>query len=86
MLDGSHYFECKCGSSEHTVRFVLDEEENELYVDIFLNQYRNIFQRIWVAIKYVFGYECKNVHWDGWILRDNDVVRLESLLKRIKIE
>jgi len=27
MLDGTHYFECACGSDEHTIRFTLDKED-----------------------------------------------------------
>ncbi len=35
MLDGTHYFECRCGGSEHTLRFILDKEEKELHTDLF---------------------------------------------------
>lgn len=37
MLDGSYFFECKCGSDEHTLRFILDREDNCIYTTIFLN-------------------------------------------------
>jgi len=77
----THYFECQCYSDEHTLKFLIDEEEKDLYVSIFLNQYRNIFKRIWVAIKYVFGYKCKYGHWDTWMLREEDFKRLQQLLK-----
>ncbi len=86
MLDETEFFECKCYSDEHTLKFIYDEERNEIYTSIFLNQYRNIFKRINVAIKYIFGYKCKYGHWDVWILINDDSKRLIELLKKIKKE
>ncbi|MGA1842993.1 MAG: hypothetical protein ACMUIS_00335 [bacterium] len=80
MLDGSHYFECKCGSDEHTLRFTLDKNDKEIYTSVFLNQYRNVFKRIFVAIKYIFGYKCKYGHWDCWLMRDEDAQNLLKML------
>lgn len=86
MLDGTHYFECGCGADEHTLRFTLDlndEEESEgkaLYTSIFLNDYRRWYQRLWIGIKYIFGYKCKYGHWDAWILHEPDAIRLREML------
>ena len=81
MLDGSYFFECKCGTDEHTLRFTLDKKDREIYTSIFLNNYRNIFQRLFVAIKYIFGYKCEYGHWDCWIMRDEDIQELSKMLK-----
>ena len=79
------YFECKCSSSEHTIRFVIDEsiedESPEVYLEIQLSHYRNVLDRIWGAIKYIFGYECKYGHWDCVILRDEDKQDIIELLE-----
>jgi len=80
MLDGSYFFECECGSDEHTLRFTLDKKDKEIYTSIFLNNYDNIFKRIFRAIKYIFGYKCKYGHWDCWIMRENDVQKLLDML------
>lgn len=80
MLDGSYFFECKCGSDEHTLRFVLDKTDREIYTSIFLNNHFNIFKRIIVAIKYIFGYKCSYGHWDCWIMRDEDTQKLSDML------
>ena len=72
------YFECQCMGDEHLLKFVSDEED--IWISIFLNQYRNIFKRIWIAIKYVFGYRCKYGHWDTWMLRPEDLPRLKKLI------
>jgi hypothetical protein len=73
------YYECQCYSDEHTLKFVIDDEECELYASVFLHQYRNIFKRIWVAIKYVFGYKCKYGHWDCFMMQDEDIDRFKQL-------
>jgi len=35
----STFFECQCSSSEHTLKFIYDEEDRELYTSIY---YANI--------------------------------------------
>jgi len=77
------FFECACHGDEHTIKFRYDVEDNSLYLNIFLNQYRNIFKRIWTAIKYVFGYKSKYGDWDCWELLPEDVGRLKEVLNRV---
>ena len=81
MLDGSYFFECKCGSDDHTLRFTLDKRDQEIYTSIFLNNYTNIFKRLFIAIKYIFGYKCEYGHRDCWIMRKDDSQKLFDMLK-----
>jgi hypothetical protein len=78
----TEFFECACYSDEHTLKFSYDPEDNELYTTVFLNQYRNVFKRVWVALKYVFGYRCKYGDWDCFIMRPEDGERLAAMLDR----
>lgn len=78
------YFECTCLSPEHTLRFWYDSEENELSTEIYLDQYHNIFKRILIAIKYIFGYKSKYGDWDCWILKNEDCERLRKLLDQVR--
>jgi hypothetical protein len=82
MLDGTYFFECDCGSHEHTLRFTADKSEDDpgIHTSIFLNDWRPWHKRFWVAIKYAFGYKCKYGHWDSWILREEDAKLLRSTL------
>ncbi len=73
------YFECKCVSEEHLLRFSLDEENNELYSEVHLRQWRSWYKRTWVGIKYIFGYTCKYGHWDCNLFKDEDISRLLAL-------
>lgn len=77
----STFFECQCTSSEHTLKFIYDEENKELYTEIYLGQYRNIVRRIFVAIKYVLGYKCKYGDFDCFMFKSSDVKKLQKLLK-----
>lgn len=78
------YYECACGSSEHVLRFVIDEdvEDPGMYMEVQLRQHRNWFHRIWVAVKYVFGYECKYGHWDCWLLDPRDTAGMIDLFQQ----
>jgi hypothetical protein len=77
------YFECACHSPEHTLRFCWDDKDNEIYTEVFLNQYHNFFKRIWIALKYVFGYKCKYGQFDCFLMQPKDAQRLKSLLDKI---
>lgn len=81
------FFECVCSSDEHILRFKLDAcdpDDVELYTSVFLNQYHNFFGRLWIAIKYLFGYKCKYGHWDCTMIKLEDANRLIKLLEEYK--
>ena len=79
MIDGTHYFECACGSSEHTIRFILNKEDKELYTEVYLNQWRPLWKRLLVGIKYMLGYKCKYGEWDCWVMSADDAERLRDM-------
>ncbi|MFA5049155.1 MAG: hypothetical protein WC516_09085 [Patescibacteria group bacterium] len=72
---------CDCTSSEHIVRFIIDNDEvyPHIYINIQLSSSRVFFCRLWNAIKYVFGYECKYGHWDEVMLTSSSVEELRDL-------
>ena len=76
------FLECQCFSDEHVLKWSLDDDSDwpALYASVFLNQYRNVFKRIWVAVKYVFGYKCRYGHWDCFEMRAKDIGRMKALL------
>lgn len=87
MTQQTEFFECVCMTDEHTIRFQLDatDPDNvELYTSVFLNQYHGFFGRLWIAIKYLFGYKCKYGHWDCTMLKLEDADRLIALLNNYK--
>lgn len=85
MLDGSYWFECQCGSDEDTLRFVLckDEDYKEVYLSIFLDN-GHWWERMWLGLKYIFGYKCKYGHFNCWTLNENDVAKLGKMIEDFK--
>ena len=75
-----HYVTCACYSAEHTVRFMSDDED--VWVEVQLRQHRSIFHRIFVAFKYIFGYNSKYGHWDCTVLSEEEGKKLMHFLKR----
>lgn len=80
MMETVH-LECDCTSAEHTVRFVLDDDEvyPHIYMSVQLSRSHRFFRRLWMAIKHVFGYECKYGHWDEVMLTGPEVEILRDM-------
>lgn len=76
------FFVCQCYSGEHTLRFMYDKDNDELYTEVFLAQPNNFFKRCWIAIGYVFGYKCRYGHWDCWMLSKDDRQKLIDVLNQ----
>jgi len=78
----SYYFDCRCWSNEHTLRFSIDVDEVDqtLFTSIFLNDWQRWYKRVWQALKYVFGFKCSYGHWDCWSLDQHDVKKLRDML------
>lgn len=75
------YFECACYSPEHMLRFTLADDE--LYAYVFLRP-EPLLARLWKAVKYIFGYQCRYGHFDEFVLRPEDAERLSYLLEKYK--
>ncbi|MFH1547418.1 MAG: hypothetical protein ABIC57_02940 [bacterium] len=85
------FFICQCFSDEHTLRFSyidnsefpdFPDGEDSFYTSVFLNKYQSIWKRIWIALKYIFGYKCKYGHWDCFDFKMEDRERLIEFLSK----
>jgi hypothetical protein len=81
-----HYVECACESTEHTLRFTYDAEDNEVYTEVQLARWHPWYRRVWLALKYVFVYQCKYGHWDCTIIDKSNASALIAVLEQIKQE
>lgn len=79
----SFFLECQCCSPEHTLKFIYDDIDKELYTEIYLGQYHGFWGRIILAIKYIFGYKCKYGMFDCFIFKNSDITNLRKLLEKI---
>lgn len=78
----TEFFECQCSSDEHTLKFTVDEEDGTIYTNTFINDWYPWYYKIWLAIKYVFGYKSKYGHFDSFQMREEDQIRMLDLLKK----
>ena len=60
------------------------EDLMALDITVFLPDYPGFFKRIWLGIKYVFGYKCKYGHFDVIEVKYEDVDRMMDILKEYK--
>lgn len=66
---------CECSSTEHKIHFEYEppsytlKQFGEIFVHVYLNPTNSLLQRIGLAVKYVFGYQCKYGAWDETIIR-----------------
>lgn len=75
---------CECNNLEHQLVFSYfpdDEDYKYIYVSVNLIPERNIFKRIWCAIKYIFGYKSKYGPFDEFIIGQRDSHKLVKILK-----
>ena len=79
ILDGVHYIECNCSSEEHVLRFIVDKEEDAVYVHHFLAN-GPWYKRIMPGIKYIFGKKSKYGHFDETVLDREQAHRLIKIL------
>ena len=77
---------CECFSPEHQVVIYKDESDGNKQISLcfHLVTYKNIFKRIWVAIKYIFGYKSKYGEWDSVIITKRNYLPLKESVEFIE--
>lgn len=81
----TEHFECQCNSFDHLVRFTLDPEDGDVYLDVRLNHWVPWWKRAWNAVRYVFKRASAIGHYDCVLLKEEDYDRLRDLMKRSEI-
>ena len=76
-------FICQCYNTKHQLIFSYLLEENG-DVSVHLTPEYRIWKRIWIAIKYIFGYKCKFGHFDEFIFKKTDADKLQSVVNYLK--
>ena len=80
-----HFIVCECSSQDHTicVRYCDDMDGDQIcWIEVQLHQYRSFFQRIVIAIKYIFGYQCRYGHWDSTSINISSGEKLVDFLNK----
>ena len=75
-----HRFECECGTFDHNMRLEVDKETGAIVLSIAMNNWRSLWQRIWLAVKFIFKSTERYGHYDTVELNQSDYNRLRYLL------
>lgn len=76
-MDRTTLVRCNCSSNEHIVILdQLEDEPEDVYVSIYLTKH-SFLKRLWCALKYIFGYQCKYGAFEDMIF-DKDTL-IESI-------
>jgi hypothetical protein len=83
-IEDRNFFICECHSLEHQYIFRYDSEDKFIYCEPHLNNYLPFYKRIVLAIKYIFGFKTSYGSWDEFIFKNEDLDRLENIIKYAK--
>lgn len=68
---------CSCYSHEHELRFM--HYDDDIYISTFLPA-QAWYNRLWLGIKYIFGYKSSYGHFDETIMSRETAQELHSYL------
>lgn len=93
QYDRSELFVCDCSDAAHNIIFQLwdwgknekrltypAESNFEMCVHVNMEYNHTFWKRIWLAIKYIFGYRSKYGFYDVMTIRYADIPRLQALM------
>jgi len=92
--DEIEVFVCDCSDVSHNIIFQLWDfgkdgdlgrpanTNCELTVHVPLNETNGFWKRVWLAIRYIFGYKSKYGHYDVMMIRYEDVPRMKAILDK----
>ena len=82
----SKWFNCSCYDAHHAVRVIYDVEDNEVYFEMRVNNYKSFWKRVKAAFKYLFNIDNKDCSYDTFILTPEDRDVMVTVLRRLKDE
>lgn len=76
------YLDCACSTLDHTFAVNVDTSDDHLplWIDFHLCMWRPWYKRIWLAIKYIFGYQSKFGHYDTVCLDREQAYKLVDII------
>ena len=77
-------FICECNSPEH--QFMIEADEDKVYLTPHLSPYLNFFQRCVLGIKYIFGYKSRYGAFDSVVLSRSRIKKLIDSLQKLSID
>lgn len=81
-MEERRIFICDCHSLEHQVCFWYDPEEKSLYIEPHLVNHDTFVKRLWVGIRYAFGYRCRYGEFDEMVMCPDDQKKLVEIINK----
>lgn len=77
-------FICECGSMEHQLVFIYDENDfDELYAEVYLENYRNFWQRLKYGVRYIFGHKSNTGAFACLLLNPDDHEQFQGVATKL---
>lgn len=83
MSSNAKYIECDCGAADHILIFDKDKEFESVYVYYRMSHYLGFWNRLRVALKYLFKLEDKNLATEEIILSKEKCKDIIDFLKDV---
>lgn len=85
-MEKENLFICACNNVEHQLimSYSTEDDYKEVYCSIHLKPERNLFKRIWRAIKYVSGHRSIYGEFDEFIFKPEDADKLQEVTDYLK--
>jgi len=71
---------CECSDTSHNI--VIDHDDESIFISVILNNH-SVLKRIILAVKYVFGIDCKYNHYQEVILDKDTAHALRNTLSEM---
>ena len=81
MLENRELFTFACASTEHLFVVSNEDEYEEVYFNLYLNNVKTFWQRVKTGLRYIFLSE-KDFVYGEVILNYNDTLRLKEKLEK----
>lgn len=82
LIEGQFVVNCECNDPAHMLHFYYDKENEELIITTVLKTEKNIFKRIIIAIKYIFGHKRWMCEFSDTLLIGDSIKKFRDLLNQ----
>ena len=79
-----HVVLCDCHSPEHQFIIIKDPRDQDVWLEIHLSQQPGFFNRLWIGLKYAFGYRSRYGDFDSILISPEDQAKIVELLQNTK--
>jgi hypothetical protein len=79
-----HVVLCECHSPEHQFIIIKDAEDQDVWLEIHLSKKSGFFNRLWIGLKYAFGYRSKYGDFGSILISLEDQAKIVQLLQNTK--